>query len=61
MENNINSQLAEIVGKEDIATDTFERMFYSHDAAPIPHLISSLFKTIPDAINLNPFIMKVPF
>lgn len=50
MEKNINSQLSEIVGKEDIATDEFERMLYSHDAAPIPRLISSLFKTMPDAI-----------
>jgi len=46
----INSQLAEIVGKEDIATDEFEKMLYSHDTLPIPRLISSLFKTIPDAI-----------
>jgi len=50
MENNINSQLSDIVGKEDIAIDAFERTLYSHDAAPIPRLLSLLFKTIPDAV-----------
>ncbi len=50
MEKNINSQLSKIVGEEDIATDAFERMLYSHDIAPLPSLLSSVFKTIPDAI-----------
>ena len=50
MEKNINSQLSKIVGEEDVATDAFERMLYSHDVAPLPSLLSSVFETIPDAI-----------
>lgn len=46
----VSSQLREIVGEKDIATGALERRLYSHDAAPIPRLISSLFKTLPDAI-----------
>lgn len=50
MDVTIYSKLQEIVGKKDIATDAYERALYSHDAAPIPRLLSFLFKTTPDAI-----------
>lgn len=50
MDSTIISKLEEIVGKNDIATDIYERRLYGHDAAPIPHLISSLFNTTPDAV-----------
>ena len=50
MDATINAKLQEIVGKGDIATDTYERTLYSHDAGPIPHMISLLFNTTPDAI-----------
>ncbi len=51
MKKNIDSQLSKIVGEENVATDAFERMLYSHDVAPLPSLLSSAFKTMPDAIT----------
>ena len=50
MDEYVISKLEKIVGKYDIATNIYERMLYSHDSAPIPQLISSLFQTIPDAV-----------
>lgn len=50
MENTIASQLSAIVGEEDISTSALERKLCSHDAAPIPAILSLFFKTMPDVI-----------
>jgi len=50
MEKTITSQLSEIVGEEDISTSPLERKLCSHDAAPVPGLLSLFFKTMPDVI-----------
>src|SRR4030042_4294543 len=50
MERNINSQLSEIVGEEDISTSTLRRKLYSHDTASIPGFLSLFFQTMPEAI-----------
>lgn len=42
--------LEAIFGEEDVATDTFTRTLYSFDLAPIPDLVLSFFKTLPDAV-----------
>lgn len=46
----MKADLEEIFGEEDVATDTFTRTLYSFDLAPIPDLILSFFKTVPDAV-----------
>src|SRR3990172_6155156 len=50
MENTLTAQLAEIVGPEDVACSALERGLYKHDAAPVPAVLSLLFKTMPEAI-----------
>jgi glycolate oxidase len=50
MDQTITAQLSEIVGEEDLSTSPFERTLYSHDAAPVPGLLSLFFKTTPDII-----------
>lgn len=50
MEQTIAAQLSEVVGDQDLSTSLFERKLYSHDAAPIPGLLSLFFKTVPDII-----------
>ncbi len=50
MENTITKQLSEIVGEQDISTTPLERRLNSHDAAPVPSLLTLFFKTIPDAV-----------
>lgn len=46
----ITAQLADIVGESDLSISSFERSLYSHDAAPVPDLLSLFFKTMPDVI-----------
>ncbi|MCL5734232.1 MAG: FAD-binding oxidoreductase [Actinobacteria bacterium] len=50
METTLTSQLERIVGTEDVAVSSLERKLYSHDAAPIPGVLSLFFKTLPDLI-----------
>ncbi|MBN1317792.1 MAG: FAD-binding oxidoreductase [Anaerolineales bacterium] len=50
MDETIASQLSEIVGENDITTSLLERKLVSHDAAPIPGLLTLFFKTIPDVV-----------
>jgi len=50
MENTITKQLSEIVGEQDISTSPLERILNSHDAAPVPSLLTLFFKTMPEAV-----------
>ncbi|HJX70220.1 MAG TPA: FAD-binding oxidoreductase [Dehalococcoidia bacterium] len=50
MEKTITKQLSEIVGEQDISTSPLERRLNSHDAAPVPGLLTLFFKTMPEAV-----------
>lgn len=46
----LKEDLSRIAGEEDAATDEFELEFYTYDVAPLPRLISSLFRLKPEAV-----------
>jgi len=50
MSEKLEVKLEGIVGKDRLAKGDIERLVYSHDIAPIPDLMASLFKMEPDLI-----------
>jgi glycolate oxidase len=46
----LREELYSIVGEDRVTDNLLERILYSHDLAPIPPEVLTLFKTLPDAV-----------
>jgi len=46
----VYKKLASIVGEGNINDDQFQRILYSHDVAPLPKVMSLMFKNTPDIV-----------
>ncbi len=46
----LEKPLIDLLGSNRVSTSYLERTAYSHDLAPIPRAVASLFKTIPDLV-----------
>ncbi len=46
----LKEDLASIVDEENVTTEDFELGFYTYDVAPIPRLVTFLFRLRPDAV-----------
>jgi glycolate oxidase len=46
----VYKKLSGIVGENNINDDQFQRILYSHDVAPLPKVMSVMFKNVPDLV-----------
>lgn len=50
MKTGLKHELVKLLGSETVTTDYIECLLYSHDLAVLPKFITSMYKTIPDAV-----------
>ncbi|UCH90223.1 MAG: FAD-binding oxidoreductase, partial [Thermoplasmata archaeon] len=46
----VYKKVVDIVGSDRVSSDQFERILYSHDVAPLPKMMSLMFKNTPDLV-----------
>jgi glycolate oxidase len=50
LDNGLSKELVDLMGEENVALDTFRRLLYSHDLAPLPKFIALPFEVVPEAV-----------